>query len=194
MPILFPLLLTTIPGQHHFNAALAQEIIGRAARDQSARTLLIKTPPSSPKWKGYQRDVMKVDADNTARMKQIVNEYGWPGKSLLGEKAAGDAWLMIQHADADKPFQRKCFKLVLRALDQGEIARPDAALFIDRVLVGEGRPQLYGSQWNFKDGTLKPAPIMDPKTVDARRKAMHLMPMKEYETLLKQVYKAQLKK
>lgn len=157
--------------------------------------LLIKTPPSDPHWKVYDKEVMRVDAENTARMKQIVNRYGWPGKSLLGDRAAGDAWLMIQHADADNAFQRQCYPLVLRALDEGDIARSDAALFIDRVLVGEGKPQLYGSQWNFeKDGTLKPSPIMDPDSVDQRRMAMNLPPMAEYKKMLEQMYKAQLAK
>jgi hypothetical protein len=179
--------------QNHYNAKLAAEIIRRADRDQVVRKLAMGTPPTSPQFKKYITLMSGVDHDNTARMKAIVNRYGWPGKSLLGEKAASDAWLMIQHADADRAFQRQCFPLVLKALDEGDIARPDAALFIDRVLVGEGKPQLYGSQFTFVDGTLKPSPIMDPETVDDRRKAMHLMPMKEYEALLADVYKAQLK-
>ncbi len=179
----------------HFNAPLAREIIARAAEDQRVRKLYFGTPPTSPNLKGYLKDMERADKSNTARMKQIVSRYGWPGKSLLGEGAANDAWLMIQHADADKPFQRKCYPLVLRALDEGDINRSDAALFIDRVLVGEGEPQLYGSQWNFEiGGTLKPSPIMDPDTVDQRRKAMNLMPLAEYKKMLEQAYKAQLAK
>lgn len=178
----------------HLNKPLAAEIIRRAAIDQRARLLLFGTPPSNPHWMAYEKEVEHIDKDNTSRMKQIVNRYGWPGKSLLGAKGADDAWLLIQHADKDRPFQRECFAFVLSALDDGDISRPNAAMFIDRVLTGEGKPQLYGSQWAYEAGKLKPMPIMDPATVDQRRAAMHLMPLKEYQKMLEDMYKAQLGK
>jgi hypothetical protein len=47
-----------------------------------------------------------VDAANTARMKRIVAERGWPGRSLVGDDGAQAAWLLVQHADHDPAFQR----------------------------------------------------------------------------------------
>jgi len=176
------------------NAVLGAELQKRADRDQTTRKLVIKTPPTSPGYKTYLKQMAAVDKDNTARMRQIVRQYGWPGKTLVGQKGADAAFLLVQHADADKKFQRKCFPLILKALDQGEMRKPDAALFIDRVLVGEGKEQEYGSQWKWDTGNthMAPYPIADPANVDTRRRYMGLMPLKEYGKLLEQVYKAQL--
>src|SRR5437868_14544604 len=43
----------------------------------------------------------EVDRKNTARLKEIVDRHGWPGKTLVGDDGARAAWLLVQHADKD---------------------------------------------------------------------------------------------
>jgi hypothetical protein len=51
----------------------------------------------------------------------------------------------------------------------------------DRVLVGEGKKQLYGSQVVAgPDGLPRLHPIEDPENVDERRRAIGLPPLEEY--------------
>ena len=47
----------------------------------------------------------------------------------------------------------------------------------DRVLVGEGKPQRYGTQLENKDGKLTPYPLEDPENVDERRRAIGMSPL-----------------
>jgi hypothetical protein len=54
----------------------------------------------------------------------------------------------------------------------------DAAYLADRIAVLEGRPQRFGSQFDWdEDGALSPAPILEPDTVDVRRAQLGLPPL-----------------
>jgi hypothetical protein len=59
----------------------------------------------------------------------------------------------------------------------------------DRVLVGEGKKQLYGTQLSTKDGKLTPQPIEDETNVDVRRKEAGLQPLAEYIKFVEGMYK-----
>jgi hypothetical protein len=59
----------------------------------------------------------------------------------------------------------------------------------DRVLVRDGKKQLYGTQHKFsEDGGLVPLPIEDAANVDKRRKAIGLEPLAEYYYWMKEFY------
>ena len=57
----------------------------------------------------------------------------------------------------------------------GDVDPVQVAMLEDRILSFEGKPQRYGTQfdWN-EDGLLKPLPIADPADVDVRRRAVRL--------------------
>lgn len=63
---------------------------------------------------------------------------------------------------------------------EGEVDSEHVAYLTDRVLVGEGKPQRYGTQLENKDGNLTPYPLEDPETVDERRRAVGMSPLAEY--------------
>ena len=130
----------------------------------------------------------ELDARHTERMKKIVAQYGWPGKSLVGADGASAAWLLVQHAP-DHKFMENCLVLMQAAAEQREVSRSDLALLIDRVRIHQGRPQLYGSQFkDGPDGTLVPEPIEDEGHVEERRKSVGLPTMSEYTRIIRQVY------
>lgn len=118
-----------------------------------------------------------MDPRNTARMKKIVEQIGWPTISKVGEKASGDAWLLVQHADRDVEFQKHCLGL-MKAEPAGEVAMHDIAYLEDRVRVNSGRPQLYGTQFRWESN--KPIQdIEDLEHVEERRKEMGLNTLAE---------------
>ena len=171
---------------------IAKELIARTKKDQDARFYLMSLKDQKAMMKAIPA-MVKIDADNTKWMHQIVDKYGWPSNSLVGPQASGDAWLLVQHADKDKPFQRRCLNVILPYMDKGEASKQNVALLIDRVLVGEGKNQLYGSQWSFKNGDVVPStPIADEFSVEKRRTAMNLMPLQQYKDLLKKMYANQI--
>jgi hypothetical protein len=52
----------------------------------------------------------------------------------------------------------------------------------------EGRPQLYGTQFNNVDGKLELHPIEDAEHVDERRAMLGLEPLAEYKAQLLRFY------
>jgi hypothetical protein len=82
--------------------------------------------------------------------------------------------------------------LVEKAYKSGSLAGQSYALLLDRVLVREGKPQMYGTQakpfeeWN--DGQAAAMPIEDEANVDKRRAVVGLPPLSEYLKMMKQVY------
>lgn len=174
--------------------ALRRELLKLVEKDQAIRNELIRKGVKNPD-KAILGRMQAIDTSNTDRMKAIVNEYGWPGPKLVGRDGSDAAFLLVQHADL--AFQQKMLPLVEKAYRSGELSGQNYALLLDRVRVGEGRPQVYGTQakrfeeWNGEEPAL--APIEDEANVDKRRAEMGLPPLAEYRELLKRMYFPQSK-
>jgi len=165
--------------------ALRDELLAMMDADQGARDKLIK---SDFKDEEALAEMKALDGRHTARLKQIVDAWGWPTSSLVGEKAAHAAWLLVQHADADPAFQRRCLDLMAK-LPAAEVSGKDVAYLSDRVLLAEGKPQRFGTQFE-KDAAGKwvPKKLEDPEHVDARRREVGLMPLADYARMMAETY------
>lgn len=129
---------------------------------------------------GYHPRMELVHRRNAARLSAILDRCGWPGRSQVGSDGAHAAWLIVQHAVGDPVLQRRCLELLRAAAAQGEAALLDVAMLDDRIRVHEGRPQRYGTQYDWDStGQLSPLPIEAPEHVDERRRAVGLGPLAE---------------
>ena len=129
--------------------------------------------------------MQKVDAKNYPEIVRIHDRYGWPGISLVGEEAASNYWLLVQHADVHKDFQAKLLPELKRAAEEGDASKTDYAYLYDRVMVGLDKPQRYGTQGGGCDnGKIQMRPVDDPDGLAQRRKELHLMPMEQYVEIL----------
>jgi hypothetical protein len=167
------------------NEALRKELADRVQEDQAARKVAIAASPQAESAKKMQ----EIDQRNTAWLKAVIDKHGWPGKSLVGEEGAHNAWLLVQHADLDRDFQKRSLELLKEAVKKGEASGKDLAYLTDRVLVGEKKKQLYGTQFTTKDGELVPSPIEDEANVDSRRKEVGLGTLADYAKLIRETYK-----
>ena len=163
------------------DSLLARQLALRVEADQAARglwTLAFERgrEPSS----ADDALVAAVDSLNTAWLRGVVSERGWPGASRVGETGAHDAWLLVQHADRDPAFQREVLGLMGAAVAEGEASGADFAYLTDRVRLAAGEPQVYGTQLDVVDGRPEPLRLGDPEGVDARRAAVGLEPLGEY--------------
>lgn len=137
--------------------------------------------------------VKKVDQENTDRLGQIVEKYGWPSNTLVGKDGSHAAWLLVQHADANTKFQRKCLDLMTK-LPKDEVSQTDLAYLTDRVLLAEGKKQVYGTQFTISAGKWEPRPLEDAENVDKRRAEVGLKPLAEYVKDLQSLYGSPSKK
>lgn len=165
------------------NRGLREELLSRKEQDETARGKL--AGPGTP-GQALIAEVARVDADNTAWLKQVVSAHGWPGKSLVSKDGAKAAWLLAQHANHDRAFQKQALILIETAVAKGEAEAADLAYLVDRLLVAEGKPQRYGTQFHVVDGKLVPHPIEDEATVDMLRAFAGLPSLAEYKKAMQQ--------
>jgi hypothetical protein len=161
-----------------FNEPLRQELLQMRDADQRVRSTAFHAT-------NFHR-ILEVDSRHLGRLKEIVEQHGWPGKSLVGEDGANAAWLLVQHATQDPKFMKHCRGLMEQAVKDGEAAAKDYAYLVDRVRLQDGKPQLYGTQFvQDSKGRLMLQPLKDPEDVDERRRKMGLMPLALYEAELR---------
>lgn len=166
---------------------LRKELLARQARDQDIRNRGMAAGQPIPK--GLMDEWIRIDHENTEWMKTVIAQHGWPGKSLVGDEGANAAWLLVQHADMDKPFQHQAIKLLEAAVARGDATGRQLAYLTDRVLTGEDKPQRYGTQFHRVDGKMVPLPIEDAENVDQRRAAIGMNTLAEYAASIEARYK-----
>jgi hypothetical protein len=119
----------------------------------------------------------RVDALNLPRLKAIIQQNGWPTIKLAGTQGANAAWLLAQHADADRDFQMSVLALMEPLVKSGQASAKHVAYLYDRTHT----PQRYGTQGACTDhGGWAPRETEDPEHVDQRRAELGLPSMAEY--------------
>jgi hypothetical protein len=162
----------------HSNEGLRQEILAMAENDLSVRQELVAD--GSLGNRGYHPRMEVLHKENASRLATIIEQHGWPGESLVGEDGARAAWLIAQHAIGNPPFMRRCLSLLKQAASENEVPRWQAAMLEDRIRMYEGRPQVYGTQFQpNKNGEFIPYTIDSPESVNDRRRAVGLNTLEE---------------
>jgi len=116
--------------------------------------------------------------DNQQKLLELLELYGWPTASAVTEYAAAGAALIINHSSYE--LRSKYFPMLKEAFERGEAQPLRFAKMQDRLLVEEGKEQLYGTQIRFEHLDKVPFPIKDPEQVDKRRAAIGLGPLQPY--------------
>lgn len=160
---------------------IIDELADMVAEDQKLRSIGLEDEET---WK----KVKEVDVQNTKKLKEIIAQIGWPTISKVGKEASHNAWIIAQHADREKDFQKLCLELMKKE-PSIEVVQEDVAYLEDRLRINEGKQQLYGTQF-FVDqqGKYGPRPIEDEQNLDKRRNAMGLPPMREYQDMMTKKY------
>ena len=121
-------------------------------------------------------ELRKFEEYLTVELKKIIKELGrWPGVSLVGKEGETAAWLLAQHTQ-DKEFAKYCLKLMEENLE--DVTKANYAFLVDKVLLGDDKPQRYGTVVTGKmvDGefVVEPMPLEDPQKVEELRTEMGL--------------------
>jgi hypothetical protein len=156
---------------------LRRELLAMREEDLRVRAEVIQ---GSSLFDGYHPRMEEVHRRHAARLKEIIAQHGWPGRTLVGEESTVAAWFIAQHAIGDPPFQRQVLELLREALARGEVPPAAPAFLEDRICCFEGRPQIYGTQFEpDENGVLRPYQIADPEHVNERRGAVGLNTLEE---------------
>lgn len=164
-----------------YNKDLAKELNTMRETDQ-----IVANVPQGPfkelsqdEWKAFQDSVFTT---HQARMKEIFEEYGYPGYDLVGEEGEKSFFLMVQHSNHNPEFQKQVLKKMKIEVLNGNADPNHYGFLVDRVNINTGKPQVYGTQTSYRSdiGQAIPKPLVDSARVDERREEIGLPPLKEY--------------
>ena len=151
--------------------------------DQKYRNMLDSVFQKYGKESELYQDVWRKininDSINLVKVTSILDKYGWLGDDLVGKKGNTALFLVIQHSDLKT--QEKYKPIMENAVKNGQASASSFALLTDRIEMGKGKPQIYGSQvqGNRTNG-YRLYPIFDEINVNIRRKEVGLQPLEEY--------------
>ena len=161
-----------------------------AARNEARRTLLLALVEEDRRVRtelardgslfgGYHPSMEAVHVANAHALNNLLAD-GWPKTDDVGDDGQEAAWLIAQHAIGLPRFQRQCRELLREAVQRREAPAWQLAMLTDRISVLEGRPQIYGTQFDWdENGEISPLPIEDAASVDQRRAQVGLEPLVE---------------
>ncbi len=164
--------------------ALLDELQRRIDRDQEVRNQAMQDAENPT----LSAAMAEVDRDNTAWLKAYLGKHGWPGYDTVGRSGSMGFFLLAQHADDDPAFQEQVLALLQEAVARQQASGIHLAYLTDRVRLGQGKAQLYGTQFHTVDGKLQPQPIEDPAHVEARRAALGMESLAEYTANMEDMY------
>ncbi|PYO74402.1 MAG: hypothetical protein DMD64_03990 [Gemmatimonadetes bacterium] len=131
----------------------------------------------------YVRQLMRLDSTLAAEMVLILDRFGLPTRSMVGPAGSDAAMLIIQHS---WPLQERVLASA-KAIPSGQLSPEKMGMLEDRVLVHQGKPQHFGTQFNAgPDGVFRFAAASDTAGLEARRSAAGMPPMRQYVCLLEE--------
>ncbi len=159
------------------NTELKRQLLEMVEEDQRVRAELAVT---GELFQGYSPKMAEVHRRHAQKLETMIEQYGWLGKSLVGEEGANAAWLILQHAIGHPELQRRCLPILQESVEHNEAEPAHAAYLEDRIRFFERRPQRYGTHFDWdENGQMSPYLLEDPDRVDEYRKAVGLSPLAE---------------
>jgi hypothetical protein len=171
---------------------IRDELADLFRRDQRARKDMIRAinaAPAPPEGEPYHptampavRAVVAIDNEAADYLETVLNEHGWPTTAMVGPEGANAAWLIAQHADRRPALQKRALALMTDAAAAGQAPTDKLAYLTDRVLVADGQPQRYATQFGADaEGVQRPyawEPMGPGETsIDVRRARVGLPPL-----------------
>ncbi|MBC7694495.1 MAG: hypothetical protein H7141_03520 [Burkholderiales bacterium] len=119
----------------------------------------------------------KTDSINQVKVKSILDKYGWLGIDDVGIQCNAALFRVIQHSDIKT--QEQYLPIMQDAVKNRKANPSQLTLLEDRILLRQGKKQIYGSQIGFDSKTklYYVSPLEDPDNVDKRRGEIGLEPL-----------------
>lgn len=169
-------------------------------RIEKAKKLAAAHPPTNPglrdeieqlskvdqavrQQSGFDAEKMaETDKRDAAPLQAILDKYGVPTYDMVGEQAAGDFVVMIQHQPPQ--FRQQVLPKLKANVDAGQADPGSYAKVYDRSQRDVGKKQLYGEQLECNAGEkMHEAPVEDEAGLNQRRAELGLIRAELYERI-----------
>jgi hypothetical protein len=159
---------------------LRKELQERFAADQQARREYLAAPHNP----AFVNRMVELDAKNLMWLKSLVRDKGIPTVDQVGESGVRWTWLLVQHASRGLQLQTSVLPLFVKRYEAGELSGDAVAKLTDRILVVQGKPQRFGTQFNWLSGQFEHYSAAEVAQIEAHRQELGLMPMSDYACMM----------
>lgn len=129
------------------NIELALELSKMWENDQRIRQeiqLIENIDYSENRRDSLTNEIKRIDASNVKRLKEIILQYGYPGKTLVGYDYNYIAFFIIQHSNYE--FQINLLPTLEEAVSNNELDEGLLPALYDRISLQKNGTQKYGTQ------------------------------------------------
>jgi hypothetical protein len=132
----------------NINLDLVKQLDSIKKDDQTIRLLVDNLSPDSEQYKLLWQEQPSLDKSNLVKIEAIIQQYGYPGRSLVGDSLYNVAFLVIQHSNLQTA--EKYLPVLKKAVQTKDFDKGSLKLLVDRVHTAKYNLQLWGTQlfWN----------------------------------------------
>jgi hypothetical protein len=166
-----------------YEPELANQLDSIYKADQFYRKQLSETEKrygnNSEEMKRLWTEIKFHDSINLIKVAHILDTRGWLGPEVV-HSGSNTLFLVIQHSNLNA--QLKYLPMMREAVKNKKLEGSSLAMLEDRILLGQGKKQIYGTQISRDPVTGKRyvGPLVDPDNVDKRREEVGLCPIADY--------------
>lgn len=121
-----------------------------------------------------KRGDKESDFQNLVIISNFIDQCGIPTLNQVNDVQMAGIWAVLQHSNSK--YVLKYMPQLEAAANNGDIKWGTIAMMKDRVLMEQGKPQVFGTQ--ILNGQLYK--LKDPEYVNKRRKAIGMDPIEDY--------------
>ncbi|MFT4566356.1 MAG: hypothetical protein ACI9FN_001311 [Saprospiraceae bacterium] len=134
-----------------------------------------------------RQENLNVDGNLTKAMQKghlemvlsIGASCGMPNLSVVNEQQMGAIWMTISQSSYQ--FRKAFLPNLVVAVENGDIEERNIAAIKDKIMMDEGKPQIYGTQvYRDDQGNWKLYGVEEPEYVDRRREDIGFGNLQEY--------------
>ncbi len=127
----------------------------------------------SKEHESAHNETVRLNKEYVEVIKKVISKFGWLNEGEVGKIANQTLWIIVQHSDLNT--QQEFYPLMEKECENGNVSKEHLAKLVDRMLILEGKEQLYGTQFRTnKDFSYELYPIKDIEEVDLRRSEVGL--------------------
>ena len=120
----------------------------------------------------------EVDRQNLTTVISLIEKCGMPTLEEVDEVQMSAIWAVFQHGD--NANRKKYLPLLEQSAKNGDLKATQIAMMIDKTLLKDGEPQIYGTQVQNNGSEWVLLKLDKPETVNKRRAEMGFEPLQEY--------------
>ncbi len=162
------------------NEELKSYLLSLKDQDLQLRTKILKEGTLND---GYDPRMEALHVENADKLDELIEKYGWPGRSLVGTEGADAAFMLACHSISNPELQRKFLNQLQEAVKKGDATKPQAACLGDRIRFNEGKPLKYGMLFDWNESGELVANVENIDVANELRKEMGLKSVEEAKAL-----------